>query len=169
MPTQTIDAVLASKPQERKLSKKSIIYLACPYTNPDVVVREQRFQAATQAAASLIGRGYIVYSPITMTHPIDMVFAGDSATLGSEYWVIFDEAFMDLCSELVVLKLNGWDRSAGIQREIKYFEAQGKPVRFIAPSEHAMSHADTATPKRQKYTAAKPRRPQIKITRYTIP
>src|SRR5260370_38085828 len=108
-----------------------IIYLACPYKDPDHRVREQRFKAATEAAASLIKQGNIVYSPITMTHPIDLVLAGETATLGSGYWVSFDEAFMEFCSEIVVLKVRGWDRSSGIRREIEYFKAQGKPVRFM--------------------------------------
>ena len=45
-----------------------------------------------------------------MTHPIDMVLAGASNTLGSDYWVAFDEAFMEMCSEMVVIRLEGWER-----------------------------------------------------------
>jgi Domain of unknown function (DUF1937) len=116
-------------------SQKRIIYLACPYTDPDPSVRERRFHAATRAAASLIKEGHIVYSPITMTHPIDTFLTGDTTTLGSDYWVNFDEAFMDLCSEIVVLKISGWDKSSGIQREIRYFKAQGKNVRFMLPDQ----------------------------------
>jgi hypothetical protein len=55
---------------------RPIIYLACPYSDPDYAIREQRFHLANDAAASLIRQGYIVYSPITMTHPIDVVLAG---------------------------------------------------------------------------------------------
>ena len=87
---------------------------------------------ATKAAAELIKQGHIVFSPITMTHPIDVVLAGEAATLGSDFWVSFDEAFMDMCSEIVVLTLEGWERSSGIQREIAYFKAQGKPVRLLS-------------------------------------
>jgi nucleoside 2-deoxyribosyltransferase len=114
------------------MSKSRIIYLACPYTHPDRAVRERRFQLATETAAALIKRGHIVFSPITMTHPIDSVLAGNASTLGSEFWVTFDEAFMDICSEMIVLDIEGWKRSSGIQREVAYFEMQGKPVRFIS-------------------------------------
>jgi hypothetical protein len=133
---------MVPKPAERRFEKplatdpqtvRRIIYLACPYTHPDSHVREARFRAATRAAAALIKEGYVVYSPITMTHPIDVVLAGTTSTLGSDYWVAFDEAFMDICSEMVILKVDGWDRSSGIRREREYFESQGKPVRFIQP------------------------------------
>ncbi len=114
---------------------RKIVYLACPYTDPDPSVRVLRFNAATEAAADLIRAGQVVYSPITMTHPIDLVLAGKTNTLGSDYWVAFDGAFMDVCSEIVVLKLEGWERSRGIRREIAYFEAHGKPIRLLSPRE----------------------------------
>jgi hypothetical protein len=66
-----------------------------------------------------------------MTHPLDMVSAGDANTLGSDYWVKFDEAFMAVCAEMVVLQIDGWDQSSGIRREMNYFQSRGKPVRFL--------------------------------------
>ena len=88
----------------------SITYLACPYTHPDFSVRESRFLAATKAAAHLIAQGRVVYSPITMTHPLDIELAEDNTTLGSDYWVAFDEAFMEFCFEMVILRIPGWSR-----------------------------------------------------------
>lgn len=129
---------------------REVIYLACPYTHPDSKVRQARFELATEAAAALIRQGHIVYSPITMTHPIDVVLAGTTATLGSDYWVTFDEAFMDACSEMVILKVDGWDASSGIQREIAYFEKQGKPVRFIKPGEFRVYQEPGPTRNAQK-------------------
>jgi hypothetical protein len=115
--------------------RKRIIYLACPYTDSDKSVREARFNLATEAAADLIREGHIVFSPITMTHPIDVVLAGEDATLGSDYWVAFDKTFMDMCSEMLVLQVDGWDQSKGIQREMEYFKAQGKPVNLLVPEQ----------------------------------
>jgi hypothetical protein len=66
-----------------------------------------------------------------MTHPIDMVLAGAANTLGSDYWVDFDEAFMEMCSEIVVLRLSGWEKSRGVAREISFFKERGKPISYI--------------------------------------
>ena len=111
----------------------NVVYLACPYTDPDPAVRKARFDVATAVAADLIRAGRIVYSPITMTHPIDMVLAGETNTLGSDYWVAFDEAFMAMCSEMIVVRLDGWQRSNGIKREITYFQERNKPIRYMDP------------------------------------
>ena len=110
-----------------------IIYLACPYTDASVDVRELRFNAATRAAAALIKQGHIVFSPITMSHPIDVVLAGERGTLGSDFWVAFDEAFMSFCSEMAILRIQGWDESPGIIRERKFFESRALPVWFVDP------------------------------------
>ncbi|MBR0852135.1 DUF1937 family protein [Bradyrhizobium diazoefficiens] len=112
---------------------RDLIYLACPYTHRDASVRLYRFEQATKAAAALIGQGHIVFSPITMTHPIDIEMAGADNTLGSDFWVTFDEAFMDRCDVFALLPLEGWQESGGIKRELAYFEAQGKPLRILDP------------------------------------
>jgi hypothetical protein len=110
-----------------------VIYLACPYTDASAEVRERRFRVATEVAATLIKKGHIVFSPITMTHPIDMVLAGKKGTLGSDFWVKFDEAFMAFCSELAILRIEGWDKSPGVIRERQFFEARALPVWFVDP------------------------------------
>ena len=110
---------------------RKMIYLACPYTHPDLSVREHRFDLSARAAAYLIAQGNIVYSPITMTHPIDRHLADGEGTLGSDFWVDFDEAFMEHCSELILLKIEGWQKSSGVRREIEYFLARDLPVSAI--------------------------------------
>lgn len=124
---------------------RNVIYLACPYTDPDPAVRLARFETATAVAADLIRAGRIVYSPITMTHPIDVVLAGTSNTLGSDYWVAFDEAFMEVCSEMIVIQLPGWERSNGIRREIAFFSSHNKPIRYMDPSNSRSFHQLVAT------------------------
>jgi hypothetical protein len=111
----------------------SIIYLACPYTHQSAEVRLRRFELATRTAARLISEGRIVFSPITMTHPIDVLLAGGQDTLGSEFWVRFDESFMNFCNEMAILRLIGWENSPGIIRERKFFEDRGRKVWFIDP------------------------------------
>lgn len=104
------------------------IYLACPYSDPDVSVQAKRFQAANKAAASLMKQGYLVFSPISHTHPIHL--AGDLPG-DYEFWRDYDETFIDWCDSVFVMKIPGWDTSKGIKREVEYAEFLGKPVRYI--------------------------------------
>jgi hypothetical protein len=109
-----------------------VLYIACPYTHPDPAIKEQRFKLATKIAALYVERGHIVYSPITHTHPLDVELAGHG-TLGSDFWVKFDETFMAICSEMIIIKTDGWDKSSGIKREMEYFKEHGKPISFFLP------------------------------------
>lgn len=114
---------------------KPIIYLAAPYSHPDEGVRLWRYRAITAVAAHMISQGVVVFSPITMTHPIDVILADRGATLGSDYWVDFDTSFMHFCTEIAVLQLEGWQKSSGVRREIAFFKSSGRPIRYIDPSD----------------------------------
>lgn len=113
------------------MTKRKVIYLAGPYTSADAAGRKQRFDALTKAAASLIAEGNIVYSPITHTHPIDLLFVEGGIDLPSDFWCDFDETFMAVCSEMAILPLSGWESSSGVKRERAFFEARGLPVWFL--------------------------------------
>lgn len=123
----------------------SIVYLAGPYTNdaPDrpssPEKRLARFNAVTEVAKVLIERKEIVFSPLTMTHPIDVRMDHDP---GSAFWVAFDEAFMAHCSAIAVLKLPGWDQSSGVQREIQHFADRGVAPIWIEPAEYGITVSD---------------------------
>jgi hypothetical protein len=136
---------LKLKPKEIKsmpAMQSKIVYLAAPYTHEIASVRAARFNAVTLAAAKLIEKGHIVYSPLTMTHPIDLVMA-NGHTLGSKFWVDFDEAFMEVCSEMVLLCLSGWERSSGVARELAFFRERNRPISFIEPGDEI---ADVSLP-----------------------
>lgn len=120
----------------------SIIYLASPYTHSDPVVCDARFETVTEIAAKLVLQGKIVFSPITMTHPYDRILAEPGNTLGSAYWVDFDIAFMDVCSEMYVVKSPGWDQSSGVKREIDYFKQQGKKITYLDPADFDIDFTD---------------------------
>lgn len=126
-------------------ANKNVIYLAGPYSNDAPAAahrpaspgkRVARFNAITEVAKILIEKHEIVFSPLTMTHPIDVRMAHDP---GSEFWVKFDEAFMTHCSAIAVLKLPGWNQSSGVARELEYFAAKGvKPI-WLEPSDFEIS------------------------------
>lgn len=109
------------------------IYLATPYTHPDPAIRRARFEAVTLAAGALIQRGFIVFSPITMGHPISETCAdipGDFA-----YWETACLSYLsDWATALMVLTLDGWEESRGVVREIAVAREWGLPVQYLSPA-----------------------------------
>jgi len=106
-----------------------MIYLASPYSHPDPTVREQRFRAACRAAAALLRAGQPVFSPIAYSHWT----AEHGLPCTWSFWEPLDRWFLERCDEVVVLMLDGWETSVGVQAEIRIARELGKPVRYLAP------------------------------------
>jgi hypothetical protein len=115
-----------------------MIYLCSPYTHADPDVREQRFEAACRAAAMLIRQGNTVFSPVAHSHPICRFgLPGDWDFRGRH-----DLEHLAVCDEVVVLKLDGWRQSRGVQAEVARARAWGKPISFIEPDGVAEENPD---------------------------
>ncbi|HUT91921.1 MAG TPA: DUF1937 family protein [Thermoguttaceae bacterium] len=104
-----------------------MIYLSSPYTHPDPAICEQRFRAVCQVAAEMLRAGKLVFSPIAHSHPIE--HGGAPSTW--EFWKALDLEMVTKSDEVVVLKLPGWDRSQGVQAEVAWARALGKPVTYV--------------------------------------
>jgi len=108
-----------------------MIYLASPYSHPDEDVRQQRFEAVCKAAASLMRAGEIVFSPIAHGHPI----AQHGLPTDWRFWERQCREQIDRCDEVVVLTLDGWRESEGVQAEIQIAADMGKPLRPVAEAD----------------------------------
>jgi hypothetical protein len=107
-----------------------VIYLISSHSHADPIVREERFQAACEATAELIRSGAIVYSPIVHCHPL----ADYGLPSNWGFWEQHDRWHLTRCDEVVVLKLDGWEKSVGVQAEVRIARELGKPVRFVSPT-----------------------------------
>ena len=104
-------------------------YLASPYTHADPEVRQKRYEKACEAAASLIRKGDVLFCPIAMTH--GMVKYGLPYDI--EFWKMFDISILRKCWKLVILKLPGWELSAGIAAETEFARKMNIPVEYMEP------------------------------------
>lgn len=112
-------------------------YLASPYTYqgrfPRLfgrVARYLNYLAVLDACSVLVKRGEVTFSPIVHSHPM----AAKHGLNGSwSFWRKQDLAYLYACRRLVVLKLDGWEKSTGVQEEIEIALALGKPVVYIDP------------------------------------
>lgn len=103
-------------------------YIATPYSHPDRAVVVSRFDAVNKVAAILMNSGFFIFSPISHSHPI--AEAGELPT-SWDYWEKSDRLMLSKCSEMIVLKIDGWDISRGVNAEIEIAKELGIPIRFV--------------------------------------
>ncbi len=105
-----------------------MIYLASPYSHPDRRVCQSRFDAACRKTAEIMRTGRLVFSPVVHGHPlVRFGVPGDWM-----YWESFARHQLRWCDELVVLMLDGWEESHGVQAEIRMARELGKPQAFVS-------------------------------------
>ncbi len=107
-----------------------MIYLASPYGDPSPAVRGSRYIAASIAAAELMKRGYVVFSPIAHSHSIAL--AGDLPTAW-DYWEKINRKFLAVCDCVLVLRLVGWKQSTDVAAEIAIANKMEKHVIYADP------------------------------------
>ena len=114
-----------------------IIYLAAPYSHSDKKICKARVKAVTQMAANLIEKGYIVYSPITHSHPISLFMKN---SLDGDFWLEQNKPFFNVCDIMAILMLDGWVESYGIMRELKWALELKKKIVHLDPRDCSLEN-----------------------------
>lgn len=105
-----------------------LYYLASPYSHKEREVMNERAEVATKAAVDLLHKGIFVFAPIPYNAPWEKYgLPGDWG-----FWQEFDKAFVSRMDAVVVLTIDGWDRSTGVTAEIKFAEENRIPVYYLS-------------------------------------
>lgn len=115
------------------MDKQGYWYLASPYTSRWPREREERFRCAALAAAALCLSGTPTHSPIVEGHALSKVVLGirtDHAT----WWQTNKAKIKGSCG-LMILQIDGWDKSEGVLAEIAYAKHIGLTTKFITMEE----------------------------------
>jgi len=105
-------------------------YLATPYSKyPDG--RKLAFEVACKQAGILTNAGVVVFSPIAHSHPL--VIHGNVSGTDFAAWEAFDRAMIQASIGCIVCKMQGWQESEGIARELDIFRLQSKPIVEMEP------------------------------------
>lgn len=110
------------------------IYLSSPYTHPKAAVRLARHAKACKATGILIERGHLAFSPIAHSHPIAEVH---DLPHDYHFWQRLNHSWLDWADALIILTLDGWRESKGVQGEITYATTKGLPIIHWYPGEDA--------------------------------
>ena len=105
-----------------------INYLAGPYSSVHIHIRERRYNQISFVAAQLMKRGECIYSPITSCHHIAIDY---DLPFDTNFWLNHDLAILARCDKLLVLQLEGWEHSIGVQCEIAFADEHNIPVEYV--------------------------------------
>ena len=109
-------------------NENKILYLAAPYSASDHKTEKRRFKKTCEVQAKLMTAGIAVFSPLANSIPA--VELGGLAINHAEF-MRFDNIILRRCNEVLVLALDGWQESKGVQEEINEAIALRKPVLVI--------------------------------------
>jgi hypothetical protein len=107
-----------------------MIYLASPYSK-FTEGQTTAFLDAAMLTGKLIKRGFDVFSPIVHGHPLAIY--GGVPQFDAALWERVNRPYLEWCDELYVATMPGWQESAGVAHEIKYFADNGLPIANVDP------------------------------------
>ncbi len=108
----------------------SVYYVACPYTSDDPYILQRRYLDAIACGAELQRRGYITIEPIAQSHQQAERFGMPPEWA---FWERRDSALIKRCDAVIVLTIDGWRSSHGVQAEIALAEILHMPIYYIDP------------------------------------
>lgn len=104
----------------------SLIYLASPFSHNSPAVREHRFLQARRFTINALRAGYAIFSPIVYGKDMEKEIG-----TAFEPWLKLNNAMLDSCTQVWVLRLDGWEASRGIEYEVTYARELGKPIAYF--------------------------------------
>jgi hypothetical protein len=121
-----------------------VVYLASPYSHADPAIMEWRHRATVRAAAHLMQRGDVVFSPIAHSHEVGKHLGkqvGGAADPDTHaFWMSQDLPMLRRATRMVVLMLPGWSTSRGVKEEIEFAENHGLGISFVNPVDVGVEH-----------------------------
>lgn len=78
----------------------------------------------------LARRQIIVYSPIAHTHPVLQQVEIDG---GFDTRKEFDESMIERCDDFLILTVEGWQESVGLNAELAFARTLEKRVAYVLP------------------------------------
>lgn len=108
--------------------KDGYTYLASPYSHNDPAIKEMRAATAKRVTAQLLNEGQLIYSPIASCHDMASEYA---VPTDWQFWSRYDRVMIASAVRFIVLKLDGWETSVGVQAEIEIAKGFGLEIEYM--------------------------------------
>jgi len=117
---------MAGKREEHTMPE--LIYLATAYSHKSFFVMQERYTQASRILGELMKQGKAVFSPIAHTHAAAILV---DLPKDWQFWQAHCELMLSKCDKLLVVKMDGWQESRGVQAEIEFAKKLGMPVEYL--------------------------------------
>ncbi|MGZ3843762.1 MAG: DUF1937 family protein [Bdellovibrio sp.] len=109
-------------------------YISNPYNGSDEQ-KSIRAQTAARVCGLLLKKGVHAWSPIVHNHAMMSTFNEFSLEERQTLMLEFDFSLLRGSSGMIVLEIEGWDTSFGVQAEINLCKTVSLPVKYLTPAD----------------------------------
>lgn len=106
-------------------------YLGMPYSHGAPYMREDRWKKGLHVNGILMANRVHIYNPIHATHELAQVH---QLPYEHEFWIDFNRHFIDGSVGMIILALDGWMYSRGLEQEIAYCRQTRKQMWLMEPT-----------------------------------
>ena len=101
-----------------------LVYVASPYSHPDRGVMQERFEVIHCVTERIIREQTFVipFTPIAYTHQFAHIEGVD--------WTEWDINFLKVCKAILIVQMQGWVVSVGVQKEKNCCQRHGIPIYY---------------------------------------
>lgn len=101
-------------------------YIASPYTDPDPMVRQRRYEKALDFTGWLaVTYRLWGFSPIVHSHNMELQ---GNPKFTHDFWMEWGKAMLVPARAMIVFQIKGWEDSQGVQMEMDWAKELGMPV-----------------------------------------
>ena len=123
------------------LSAEGYWYISNPYNGTEDQ-RESRAQIAARVSGLLLKRGIHAWSPIVHNHAMMKTFQEFSLEERRTLMLDFDFSLLRASRGMIVLEIDGWDKSYGVKAEIELCRQLQLPIKYLSPNQLSSESVD---------------------------
>jgi hypothetical protein len=104
-----------------------LIFISSPYSHEDEKVVEENYLKVVKLASLICSKSEVAISPIVYGHTLLNYV---SMPNDWEFWKNFCLTLLEKCDEMIVYKMDGWDKSRGVKEEIEFATSRGIKITY---------------------------------------